>query len=60
MRTVAVIALVTLAVLTGPSAQTAAQQPSGVRTTPKLVVLISVDQMRGDYIDRFQHQWRPR
>jgi hypothetical protein len=20
-------------------------------------VLISVDQMRGDYIDRFQHQW---
>lgn len=24
---------------------------------PKLVVLISVDQMRGDYIDRFGHQW---
>jgi len=24
---------------------------------PKLVVLISVDQMRGDYVDRFQHQW---
>ena len=24
---------------------------------PKLVVLISVDQMRGDYIDRFRHQW---
>lgn len=57
MRTVAVAALVTLAVLTGPSAPTAAQQSSGARTTPKLVVLISVDQMRGDYIDRFQHQW---
>jgi predicted AlkP superfamily pyrophosphatase or phosphodiesterase len=24
---------------------------------PKLVVLISVDQMRGDYIDKFRHQW---
>jgi predicted AlkP superfamily pyrophosphatase or phosphodiesterase len=24
---------------------------------PKLVVLISIDQMRGDYIDKFQHQW---
>ncbi len=24
---------------------------------PKLVVLISIDQMRGDYIDRYQHQW---
>lgn len=24
---------------------------------PKLVVFISVDQMRGDYIDKFQHQW---
>jgi predicted AlkP superfamily pyrophosphatase or phosphodiesterase len=24
---------------------------------PRLVVLLSVDQMRGDYIDRFRHQW---
>ena len=24
---------------------------------PKLVVLLSVDQMRGDYIDKFRHQW---
>src|SRR5689334_25313372 len=24
---------------------------------PKLVVLISVDQMRADYIDKFRHQW---
>jgi predicted AlkP superfamily pyrophosphatase or phosphodiesterase len=24
---------------------------------PKLLVIIAVDQMRGDYIDRFQHQW---
>jgi len=31
-----------------------AQPASG---TPKLVVLIVVDQMRGDYVDRFQHEW---
>jgi predicted AlkP superfamily pyrophosphatase or phosphodiesterase len=24
---------------------------------PKLVVFISIDQMRGDYVDRFRHQW---
>jgi predicted AlkP superfamily pyrophosphatase or phosphodiesterase len=33
-------------------AQTPAPSPR-----PRLVVLISVDQMRGDYIDKFQHQW---
>jgi len=32
-----------------------AAPPGAIR--PKLVVLISVDQMRGDYIDRFRHQW---
>ena len=42
-----------------PSAQT----PQTVRPAtppaekPKLVVLITVDQMRGDYVDRFRHQW---
>ena len=34
--------------------ESAAQAPLA---KPRLVVLISVDQMRGDYIDRFQHQW---
>src|ERR1700736_3274281 len=24
---------------------------------PKLVVILVVDQMRGDYVDKFQHQW---
>ena len=24
---------------------------------PKLVVVLVVDQMRGDYVDKFQHQW---
>ena len=28
-----------------------------VAEKPKLVVLISIDQMRGDYVDRFRHQW---
>lgn len=39
--------------LTGPSA---AQTVTHARA-PKLIVLISIDQMRGDYIDKFQHQW---
>src|SRR5688572_15023642 len=31
----------------------------GLRQAPglKLVVLLSIDQMRGDYIDRYRHQW---
>ncbi len=57
MRTVALAALISLLAITGPLAQPAAQQAAGVRTGVKLVVMISVDQMRGDYIDRFQHQW---
>jgi predicted AlkP superfamily pyrophosphatase or phosphodiesterase len=24
---------------------------------PKLIVLLVVDQMRGDYVERFQHEW---
>jgi predicted AlkP superfamily pyrophosphatase or phosphodiesterase len=45
-----------LLVVPGPLAQTPAA-PKPVAARPKLIVLISVDQMRGDYIDRFQHQW---
>lgn len=30
---------------------------SAADTTPKLVVLVAVDQMRADYIDRFQANW---
>lgn len=30
---------------------------SGNSGRPKLVVILVVDQMRGDYIDKFQHQW---
>ncbi len=46
-------ALLALAVLVLPSAQRVQTQEA----RPKLVVLISVDQMRGDYMDRFAHQW---
>jgi predicted AlkP superfamily pyrophosphatase or phosphodiesterase len=31
--------------------------PAASRSRPKLVVLLVVDQMRGDYIDRFEGQW---
>jgi predicted AlkP superfamily pyrophosphatase or phosphodiesterase len=30
---------------------------SGDPHKPKLVVILVVDQMRGDYVDKFQHQW---
>jgi predicted AlkP superfamily pyrophosphatase or phosphodiesterase len=39
-----------------PTAQSARPaNPSAEK--PKLVVFISIDQMRGDYVDRFRHQW---
>ena len=42
--------------LTAPfSAQT--PQPAARPRAPRLIVLLSIDQMRGDYIDKFQHQW---
>jgi len=50
MRRIALALLIALLASPGLQAQPAA-------TAPKLVVLISVDQMRGDYIDRFQQQW---
>jgi len=66
MRIAAVAALATLllAALDSPVRGLASDhglaqeraQPAA-RLGPKLVVLISVDQMRGDYVDRFQHQW---
>jgi predicted AlkP superfamily pyrophosphatase or phosphodiesterase len=31
--------------------------PAGARTTPPLVVLIVVDQFRGDYVQWYGHQW---
>ena len=37
--------------------QTFATQPAGNTSKPKLVVVLVIDQMRGDYIDKFQSQW---
>jgi predicted AlkP superfamily pyrophosphatase or phosphodiesterase len=34
-----------------------AAKPAGDTAKPKLVVVLVVDQMRGDYIDKFQSQW---
>jgi predicted AlkP superfamily pyrophosphatase or phosphodiesterase len=58
------LALLTAAPL---GAQSGPQHPSKRRTPagesirnsarPKLVVVLVVDQMRGDYVDKFQHQW---
>jgi len=43
-----IVALVTAVVVT----PMLAQQPR-----PRLIVLLVVDQFRGDYVDKFQHQW---
>jgi len=51
MKSVVLAVLGSLLVIQGPAAQT----PAAAK--PKLIVMISVDQMRADYIDRFQHQW---
>jgi len=37
--------------------QAQAPRPGPVAAAPQLLVLLVVDQMRGDYIDKFQHQW---
>jgi predicted AlkP superfamily pyrophosphatase or phosphodiesterase len=45
----------------GPQNSSLAKPPAtktaGDATKPKLVVVLVVDQMRGDYIDKFQSQW---
>jgi predicted AlkP superfamily pyrophosphatase or phosphodiesterase len=56
MKYAAALGLVLLSAM-APSAQTARPAPPAAPDKPKLVVLISVDQMRGDYVDRFRHQW---
>src|ERR1700675_2147595 len=39
------------------SHKTSTKDASGDSSKPKLVVILVVDQMRGDYIDKFQRQW---
>ena len=59
MRIVLVVVCLALALFTrAPQAQApSAAAPPARAMAPKLIVFISVDQMRGDYIDKFRHQW---
>ena len=42
----------------GPATTVFASQPTAPHGgAPKLIVLLVVDQFRGDYVGRFQHQW---
>mgnify|MGYP006160709953 CR=1 FL=1 len=54
-RAVPAGATLTLALPASFAAQTV--PPASRARAPKLIVLLSIDQMRGDYIDKFQHQW---
>src|SRR4030095_1207 len=56
MKRVAPFALLMLAAISlQAQAPRPVAPPAAIKT--KLVVLISVDQIRGDYVDRFRHQW---
>lgn len=46
-----------LAALLVAATVSAAQAPPPRARAPKLIVLLMVDQMRGDYVARLQHQW---
>src|SRR6476659_3317697 len=41
-----------------PAAPQAAPAETGRPSRPALVVILVVDQFRGDYVDKFGHQWR--
>ena len=57
IKQIAVVASVVLLGAVAPEAQAPRPAAPPAVSKPRLVVLISVDQMRGDYIDRFRHQW---
>lgn len=48
-----IVALVAVLVALGPGVLVHAQQAQA----PRLVVVLVIDQMRSDYIDRYKHQW---
>lgn len=58
VRVLKSFAQVTLALLlAAPIVFAQTRQPAAKPRAPKLVVLLSIDQMRGDYIDQYGHQW---
>jgi predicted AlkP superfamily pyrophosphatase or phosphodiesterase len=46
-----------LGALAGAQAKSPAAKPPKTPPRPKLVVLLVVDQMRADYVDKFRGQW---
>ena len=48
-----IVALVAVLVALGPGVLVHSQQAQA----PRLVVVLVIDQMRSDYIDRYKHQW---
>lgn len=57
MKQVAALASLLLLTAVAPNAQAPRPAAPAGPIKPKLVVLLSIDQMRGDYIDKFRHQW---
>ena len=57
MKRAAILVLLPLLAAIALQAQAPRPVAPPAAIKPKLVVLISVDQMRGDYVDRFRHQW---
>src|SRR5215207_4374960 len=55
MNYLAALLAIGLAAISSSAQSARPANPSAEK--PKLVVFISVDQMRGDYVDRFRHQW---
>src|ERR1700720_3623047 len=55
-RSVVAVALLLAAFVSQPAVPVALGAATGP-SVPKLVVLIVVDQMRADYVDRFQSEW---
>jgi predicted AlkP superfamily pyrophosphatase or phosphodiesterase len=58
-RTIAVFLLLALVILFSPIANAQSKPPSALMSPakPKLVVLLVVDQMRADYVEKFLTQW---
>ncbi|HJY90079.1 MAG TPA: alkaline phosphatase family protein, partial [Candidatus Acidoferrum sp.] len=49
--------LLTAAIVCGQTPRKAVAKPEARPSRPKLIVMIVVDQMRGDYVDKFRGQW---
>ncbi len=59
VRLVSLAAAVSVALVPALQAQTrtVAARPRAGAASPQLFVIISIDQMRGDYVTRYGHQW---